>query len=139
MPPNRPPRVLLTEDDRAMRDLLQQALEDRGYAVIEAPDGRDALSWYRWSDRDRRFLLDADLVLTDYRMPGVDGLELLAAVRASDHPVPVILISAFADAELVELATQVGAAAVLPKPFGMGELLAVVEAVLEGGAEARGR
>lgn len=127
----RRPRIVVAEDDAAMRDLLVHALEDQGYTVIESPDGFEALGWYRWSAAERRFLVDADLVITDFRMPRVDGLELLTAIQQSDCPVPVILLSGFADARLVAAASDLGAAAVLPKPFSMGALLAIVASVLD--------
>lgn len=130
-PARRHRRVLLVEDDPAMRDLLVHALEDQGYQVIDTPDGADALALYLWHAAERRFLLDADVVVTDVRMPRVDGLELLAAIQRSDGPVPVVLISAFADATLIEQATRLGAAAVLPKPFSIRALLSVLARILD--------
>lgn len=127
-PPEARPRVLLAEDDAAMRALMAEALEDAGFDVQAVEDGQAALPWQGFDPKLDSFEFDADVVITDYRMPRVDGLELLAAVRRGRRHVPVVLVSAFADARLLQLAATLGAAVVLAKPFSLEALVSAVRA-----------
>jgi CheY-like chemotaxis protein len=114
-------RILVAEDDRAMRKLIARALRNDGHRVTEAASGRDALLRLGNAIHEGgvRFY---DLVISDLRMPGPSGLDLLAGLRASDWSVPVILITAFGDAETHRQARRLGAVSVLDKPFNL-ELL----------------
>ena len=123
------PRVLVAEDQPEMRALLRRALQRRGYEVADAADGPGLI------DAIVRGLLAAraevpDLIVTDVRMPGFSGLEVLARIRREGWSTPVILITAFGDAELHGDAARLGAARVLNKPFAMEDLIAAVEALL---------
>ena len=132
--PARSPRVLLAEDDDAMRALVAEALTDLGYEVIEATDGEDALPWPPEDPSSDWFEFDVDLIISDYRMPRLDGLDLLALARRGHHTVPVIIISAFADIDLQQQAASLGAAAVLAKPFALADLVEAVRDALETAA-----
>lgn len=114
-------RILLVDDDRDIRDCMRMVLEDEGYDVDEAADGPAALERMR---RGR-----ADLILLDYRMPGMNAPELLDIARG-EHLVccPVLLITASDDPR--DAATRVRPDAILPKPFQLEELLEVVAARL---------
>ena len=114
-------RILVAEDDRAMRKLIAGTLRRDGHRVTEAASGRDALERLGNAIHEGgvRFY---DLVISDIRMPGPSGLELLAGLRAGDWSVPVILITAFGDAETHRHARRLGAVSVLDKPFNL-ELL----------------
>ena len=79
------PRILVIDDDAAMRELLRFVLEEEGYTVIEAADGAEGLQWYQADP--------TDLVITDLHMPGMDGLELLAALRRVVPPPALLAIS----------------------------------------------
>lgn len=123
------PRVLVAEDQPEMRALLRRALQRRGYEVVDAADGPGLI------DAIVRGLLAArtqvpDLIVTDVRMPGFSGLEVLARLRREGWSTPVILITAFGDAQLHEDAARLGAARVLNKPFAMEDLVAAVEALV---------
>ncbi len=123
------PRVLLAEDQPEMRALLRRALQRRGYEVVDAADGPGLI------DAIVRGLLAPetqvpDLIVTDVRMPGFSGLEVLARLRREGWSTPVILITAFGDAQLHEDAARLGAARVLNKPFAMEDLVAAVEALV---------
>ena len=127
---NRTLRNLLAEDDREMRALLSSGLREAGYFVDEAENGMDLLAKLA---RSLLGLPDGgpiDIVVTDIRMPGFSGLEVLAALRNTDHSVPVILITAFGDEQTHELAGRLGANAILDKPFDVGELRSVVSSVV---------
>jgi CheY-like chemotaxis protein len=123
------PRILVAEDQEEMRTLLRRALKRRGYDVVEAPDGPQLV----------RAIVDGllapemqapDLIVTDVRMPGFSGLEVLARLRRDGWTTPFILITAFGDAQLHAEAKALGAACVLNKPFAMEDLCAAVESLV---------
>ena len=118
------PRILVVDDDRAVRFTLRGTLEDAGYQVDEAPDGGSALA-----------KLTAEggyqLVLTDLRMPGMDGLALLDHVRALPTPPRVILLTAHGSERAAVEAMKRGAHDYFRKPFEPDELLQVVARAIE--------
>jgi len=114
----RPPRLLVVDDNRALRDVWCDALTLFGYEVVPADNGAAALA-----------LFDAspfDLVLTDLVMPGMSGWQLAEAIGRRS---PVILISGSADAADIECARQQGIC-LLPKPLRLPDLQRVVEETL---------
>jgi DNA-binding response OmpR family regulator len=125
----RSPRVLVVDDEAAIRDIVPRYLTAEGFEVAEAAHGREALA--------RLSSLEPDLVVLDVLMPGMDGLEVLRRVRA-DSDVYVILLTAKAEEvdKLVGLA--VGADDYLTKPFSPRELVARVRAVLRRRRDALG-
>jgi two-component system response regulator (stage 0 sporulation protein F) len=118
-------RILLAEDDDAMRALLAQSLRDRGYDVSESHDGMDVLARLA-SDEPEEF----DLIVSDIRMPGVTGLEFLEGLHDREGFPPTILITGFGDAAVHAEAARLGAVAVFDKPFEIDDLLAAVRKVL---------
>ena len=121
------PRILLAEDDAAMRAMLAQALRRDGYDVIEVHDGGELLMRIEQAmghgDTDRPF----DLVISDVRMPYLSGVEVLAELwRIDSLSTPVILITAFGDPSLHEEAQQLGAVAVIDKPFELEDIRTAV-------------
>ncbi len=120
----RPPRVLVADDDPAVRSILTINLEDVGYQVIEAGDGDEAL-WLA-----RRAL--PDLILLDVMMPGLDGMDVLAILR--EHPetadIPVVLITARAGDSDVLGGWKAGAAYYITKPFDIEDVLRFVSDTL---------
>ncbi|WP_438024134.1 response regulator [Sorangium sp. So ce233] len=124
-----PVRVLLAEDDRELRLLLATALRRDGYEVLEARDGNHLLEIMGES------LVSSggaplDIVVSDIRMPGKSGLELLAGLRRDDWSTPVVLITAFGDPETHAEAYGLGADAVLDKPLDVDDLRVVVQALV---------
>lgn len=119
--------VLLVEDDDEMRKMLAFVLRRNGCRVTEERDGCQALEYLG------DILLDGhpdrvpQLLLVDQCMPGVCGLDVIQATRTAGMQIPAILITAFGDAETHNRAQALGATPVLDKPFGMGDLLAIVQ------------
>lgn len=124
-------RILIAEDDADLRDLLQDDLEDAGYETLAAIDGRAALAHI---EREQERL---DLLLTDVRMPGAGGGELLAAMRSQRSEAPVIVITAFGSVEQAVEMVKAGAFQYLTKPFDTDDLLRAVAEALEGSAPQR--
>ncbi|MFC5846813.1 response regulator transcription factor [Deinococcus petrolearius] len=118
--------VLIVEDNAGVRELVREYLEEHGYRVRVASDGHEGLLEVRHHR--------PDLVLLDVMMPGMDGLEFLRRLRATEG-MPVILLTA-RDAELDKvLGLELGADDYVTKPFSMAELLARVRAHLRRNRE----
>ncbi len=124
-------RLLIAEDDADLRDLLQDDLEDAGYETIAAIDGRSAMSHI---ERERESI---DLLITDVKMPGLTGKELLAAMREKRPEAPVIVITAFGSVEQAVEMVKAGASQYLTKPFDTDDLLRTVAKALEQSAPQR--
>jgi len=124
-PGDREGRVLVADDNVDLRDYVRRLLGDAGYAVDVAADGAAALE----AARHQR----PDLLLTDVMMPGMDGFELLQAVRADPQlsDLPVVMLSARAGEDAQVEGLEAGADDYLSKPFSARELLARVSANLE--------
>jgi DNA-binding NtrC family response regulator len=111
--------VLLVEDKTELRSMLRKALERAGYAVDEAADGNAALE----KVRARRYLV----VLTDLKLPGCSGLDVLREARRADPSIPVILITAFGSVEEAVTAMKDGAFDFVQKPVDLEHLKLLVE------------
>lgn len=114
-------RILVADDNPEIRQLLFEALSSMGYAVTCAKDGLEALASLQAEP--------CDLLITDYRMPRLDGLALLRCLEAESNRPLSILITAQSAPNLVEDAKQAGATLVLFKPFAIPDLVALVEAI----------
>ena len=108
--------VLVVDDDAAIRDAVRDVLESAGIAVETATDGADALEKVR--QRQPR------LVLLDMRMPVLDGWGFASALRERGLALPVVVMTAAADAG--RWADEIGAVGVVAKPFGVAELVSAV-------------
>jgi CheY-like chemotaxis protein len=123
-------RILLAEDDDALRVLLATILRIDGYEVVAVRDGKHLLSRILEALNDSGGLDGVDLILTDIHMPKYDALMILRGLRAADIDVPVVMMSAFCDSYTVEQAVQLGAMGVLDKPFDTDRLRQVLSDVL---------
>jgi DNA-binding response OmpR family regulator len=133
-----PPGVLVVDDDYDVLDVVGEALTARGYRVLGARDGIDAME-----DRSRYVagfgpLSSVDVLITDLIMPQVSGLKLLRHIRENGWLTSVIVVSAFADHDLWAQALELGANAVLHKPFYLDELLDIVQRLAPVDLTARG-
>ena len=126
--PDGPTSVLLAEDDPEMRRMLSARLRRWGLSVIEAEDGTHlaALIDSLVVRRSATAPFTIDLVISDVRMPGASGLEILSLLRAHDPMIPVILMTAFGGADLHAEAERLGADAVFDKPFDIDDLCTAV-------------
>jgi len=128
--------VLLAEDDDAMRVLLARRLRRDGFQVVEARSGYEAL------ERLAHALISEppvwfDLIISDVRMPGYDGLNIVASLRHLPVHIPVILITAFGSAAAHATAVRLGAFAMLDKPFDVDDLMTLVRAATAAHATSR--
>jgi two-component system, NtrC family, response regulator HydG len=118
-----PATLLVADDDPGLRESLQRTLTRAGYRVVLASDGRAALGQLQAGG--------VDLVLTDLKMPGLTGLELLRAIKAIPMDVDVILLTAFGTVEEAVSAMKDGAYDFITKPFRGEQLLKIVTKALE--------
>lgn len=112
-----------------MRTMLCTALRKEGYLITECPDGVQLLLQLT-PLLDAAGQVDFDLIISDIRMPGLTGMEVLEGLARRDGCPPVVLITAFGNRETHEAARQCGIAAMLDKPFEMEDLLAAVSRTL---------
>ena len=124
--------VLIVDDESSVLFLLREVLEERGHEVLSATSGVEARAL-----ADSRKLEEIELVLTDFAMPELDGLGLMAHLRRQNPDLPVILLTARGSERLAARAIKEGAFDYLPKPFELEELEAVVARALETGSLRR--
>jgi DNA-binding NtrC family response regulator len=113
--------VLVVDDEEKLRRVVELQLKTAGFEVEQAGSAEEALK-----------LTDgADVILTDLRLPGISGLELLANLRRQDSHTPVIVMTAFGSIETAVDAMKAGAVDFLPKPFSLDHLMTVINKALE--------
>ncbi len=116
-------RILIVEDDDIFLRPLRRALELEGYDVQAAGSGEDAIDLLKSED--------VDLVLTDKRLPGMDGVELVRRLKAEHPDLAVVVMTAYGTIESAVEAMRLGAADYLVKPFEVAEVLIVVRHAIE--------
>jgi len=117
-----PPIILIIDDEEEVREMLTFSLEQSGFRVMAASSGAEGLELVR-----RQMF---DLVITDLKMPVMDGVATTRALRALAPALPVVLMSGFVPADGVAACLACGANAFVRKPFGLEELEALVRRTL---------
>jgi CheY-like chemotaxis protein len=123
-------RILVAEDDDAMRAMLVRTLGRAGYTVVEVEDGFELGDYVAMMRGHGGTLAPPDLIVSDVRMPGRTGLEALKRLREQGITCPVLLLSAFADAETHAEALRLGARQLLDKPVDLDVLKDAVREAL---------
>ena len=108
-------KIWVIDDDRAMRWVLEKTFKEEGFEVTSFEEAQSAL--------DQMNTELPDVILTDIRMPGIDGLTFLGKVKASHPELPVIIMTAHSDLESAVSSYQTGAFEYLPKPFDIDDLI----------------
>jgi DNA-binding NtrC family response regulator len=117
------PSVLIVEDEKKMQRLLELSLAEDGYTTHTAADAESGLNLLRQ--------YPIDLVVTDLKLPGMSGLELLQAVKRADARLPVVLMTAFGTIETAVQAMKAGASDYLIKPFSLEEMKLILRRELD--------
>lgn len=120
-------RILVADDDPDIRSILVTRLAGEGYTVEEVGSGYEFVDYIAAAEINR---CRPDVILSDVKMPGFDGLALLATLRRVDWRMPVILMTAFGGDEVIIRAMEHDAVTVLDKPFDLSELMELVGAVI---------
>ncbi len=113
--------ILVVEDGQSQREMLRDFLKEEGYPVSEAENGEGALTKLR----EEHF----DLVLTDYKMPGMDGMALLQAAKQLNPEVDVVVMTAFGTVETAVSAMKAGASDYISKPIDLDELQLLIDRI----------
>ncbi len=112
-------RILVADDDEIARDVIQLLLTNEGYTVFTARDGLDAIRMMR--------IEDVSLVITDLRMPGADGIEVLKSALLINPDIAVVILTAYGTLDTTLQAMKEGAYDYLTKPFKGQEIIFVAE------------
>ncbi len=107
-------RILVVDDDPLLREFLVHFLQEAGFEVRPAPDGLTALSFFSTEH--------FDLIFTDYRMPGMTGLEVATAVRKTNPIIPIIFVTGEVAVPEPKALVQAGISRMLPKPFTLDDV-----------------
>jgi PAS domain S-box-containing protein len=118
-----PCRVLVVDDEAVVRAQLRRSLELRGYAVVEATDGRAALAALTTAPAEER----PDVVILDMTMPDLDGAEVVRRARAAGSRVPIVVSSGYLDVAVERRLPRGQVQGFLPKPYGPTELVNAIE------------
>jgi DNA-binding response OmpR family regulator len=113
-------RVLVIDDEPSVTDALRIILEDQGFEVAVAATGREGIEHAR--------LAKFDVIITDLRLPDINGLDLIVTAREGDMARKVILITSYATEEVIEQALTRGAGSVVLKPFPPSEIIQQINA-----------
>ena len=124
-------KILVVDDERAVRESLRRALELEGYEIELAGDGNEAL--YRLESSE-----EPDAMILDVLMPGVDGLEVCRRIRSMGSKLPVLMLTARTEVEDRVAGLDAGADDYVTKPFALEELLARVRALLRRATDEDG-
>ena len=123
------PRLLVIDDSREMLDCLENCLNLLGYSVETALGGEKGIA----KIESESF----DLVLTDLKMPRVDGMEVIRRTRSINPSLKIIVVTAYATIDSAVRAMQAGAAHYITKPFKLDEMAVVLERALKNGKQAK--
>src|SRR3990172_6064792 len=125
------PNVLIVEDEAVVGALLAETVASAGYATVVVSDGTTAL--------DRVRSGDFALVVSDIRMPGIDGLELLRRIKAFAPEIEVVMVTALSDVEWAREMIRLGASDYLTKPFNLDEVVSSVKRAIDKYQAWKGR
>jgi DNA-binding NtrC family response regulator len=120
---NTPPSILVVDDELLIRDLLYDFFAGQGWQIAIAENGEKALGILR----EKR----VDLVLTDLKMPQMDGLDLSRQVRATYPDIPVVIMTGFPSVDSAVSALRMKVADYVTKPFNINELFKTVKSLVE--------
>jgi CheY-like chemotaxis protein len=125
-----PARILLAEDDGELRMLLALKLQDAGFEVTEACDGKDLLERLTEAAPSSGGADSFDMILSDINMPHFNALDVMVGARSRLTTTPIVLMTSFADDNTREQARRLGASAVLDKPLRLDDLSATLVRIL---------
>lgn len=123
--------LLIVDDQPGVRRLLYEAFNDEGYRVRMAGGGQEALKMVSQQI--------PDIILLDIRMPVMNGLETLEEIRKIDPDMPVLMMTAYGELEVVEMAKKLGVRHYIIKPFDLNEVRLLVKALLVDVGHRKGR
>lgn len=115
-------RILYVEDELIVRSTMHKMLQSRYSTIYLADNGKEGLELFRTHR--------PDVVITDARMPGMDGLAMSKAIRAEDPNVPIIFVTAYEDVDFIEQTRQLGTTLTITKPILIGMLMDALDKII---------
>ena len=115
-------KILIIDDEKPVRDVLNIALVEEGYESLQAPSGEQGIELFKSSN--------PDIVITDVMMPGIDGIEVTKRMRAHRDDIDVVVMSGFGTEELVVNALRAGASNYIKKPIVFDELFKILDDII---------
>lgn len=115
-------RILYVEDELIVRATMHKMLQSRYSTIYLADNGKEGLELFRTHR--------PDVVITDARMPGMDGLAMSKAIRAEDPNVPIIFVTAYEDVDFIEQTRQLGMTLTITKPILIGMLMDALDKII---------
>jgi CheY-like chemotaxis protein len=109
--------ILIVDDDLTQLETLRRGLRSKGYNVLEASSGKDALNFFQDGKTDQ-----IHLILTDYVMPEMNGIELLKKIREKSNSLPVIIMTAYVKNDLLLNIMRLNCNSIIEKPFTLNQL-----------------
>jgi DNA-binding NtrC family response regulator len=120
-------KILVVDDEEIVLKSFRKILESRGHQVYTALSGQEVFDFLEKEP--------VDIIFTDMKMPGIDGIEVLERVKEKYPDILVVMITGYSTVQSAEQAMKLGAFDYIPKPFTPGEVLIVVEKALGGGKQ----
>ena len=124
-------KIMIVDDEQDVRDAIKLQLTGKNFQILEAEDGEKAISTMKDGDH----MANVGLILCDIRMPNVDGVECIDYLKANAPGIPLVVITAFPDAELAASLMKKGVKEYLVKPVEKEKLIAVVDKLLAAGKD----
>ena len=124
-------KILVVDDESDVRDVIRLQLEQKGFNVLEAVDGQDAINILQSGDN----LVNVGLILCDIRMPKVNGVEAIEFLKKEAPGIPIVVITGYPDTELATGLLKKGVKDYLVKPVEKSKLMAVVDEQIAAGKD----
>lgn len=124
-------KILVVDDENDVRDIIRLQLEQKGFHVLEAVDGENAINILQSGDN----LVNVGLILCDIRMPKVNGVETIEFLKKEAPGIPIVVITGYPDTELATGLLKKGVKDYLVKPVEKEKLLAVVDEQISAGKD----
>jgi len=124
-------KIIVVDDEQDVRDVIRLQLETKGFNILEATNGQEAIDLLRSGDN----MVNVGLILCDIRMPKVNGVECIDFLRREAPGVPVVVVTGYPDSELAANLLKKGVKYYLVKPVEKEKLLAIVDQIVAAGKD----
>ncbi|MBC8284824.1 MAG: response regulator [Nitrospinae bacterium] len=124
-------KIMIVDDEPDVRDAIKLQLTGKNFKILEAGDGAEAIATMKQEDH----MTNVGLILCDIRMPNVDGVECVDYLKANAPGIPIVVITAFPDAELAASLMKKGIKEYLVKPVEKEKLISVVDKLISAGKD----
>ena len=124
-------KIIVVDDEQDVRDVIRLQLETKGFNILEATNGQEAIDLLRSGDN----MVNVGLILCDIRMPKVNGVECIDFLRREAPGVPVVVVTGYPDSDLATSLLKKGVKYYLVKPVEKEKLLAIVDQIVAAGKD----